>query len=198
MAAKHAGEPASVRKWWQEPVIILAHQYDAVMSTEQSPAAIERLVRWKRSLGFEAEHLLLNHSMMEGSVGGDDAAAYLFKNRHGYRQDWLARYLPVAQQHGLRVIAYFNVHWFKTDTFPMDFYCLDSSGQPKVAYGSGYGVCPRGPRGVRPGGRRSARRRSGRRSAPAAYAGSRGRSRPAPPAPSRRGRPLSPRSGRAD
>jgi len=145
MAAKHAGEPASVRKWWQEPVIILAHQYDAVMSTEQSPAAIERLVRWKRSLGFEAEHLLLNHSMMEGSVGGDDAAAYLFKNRHGYRQDWLARYLPVAQQHGLRVIAYFNVHWFKTDTFPMDFYCLDSSGQPKVAYGSGYGVCPRGP-----------------------------------------------------
>jgi hypothetical protein len=125
--------------------VILAHQYDAVMRTEKTPAAIERLVRWKRSMGFEAEHLLLNHSMMEGAVGGDDAKAYLFRNRHGFREDWLGRYLPVATRHGLRVIAYFNVHWFKTDTFPMEFYCLDSAGKPKVAYGSGYGVCPRGP-----------------------------------------------------
>lgn len=132
-------------KWWQRPVVILAHQYDADATAAKGPRALERLVRWKRSLGFEAEHLLLNHSMMEGSAGGDDPRAYLFRNRSGYREDWLSQYLPVAQKHGLRVIVYFNVHWFRPGSFPADHFVVDAAGTPKVIYGSGYEVCPRGP-----------------------------------------------------
>jgi len=132
-------------KWWQRPVVILAHQYDADMAAEKSPQALERLARWKRSLGFDAEHLLLNHSMMEGSAGGDDPRAYLFRNRCGFRDDWLRRYLPIAQEQGLRVIVYFNVHWFKPGSFPDDHFVVDPAGRPKVIYGNGYAVCPRGP-----------------------------------------------------
>ena len=130
--------------WWQRPVIILAHQYDENMATEKDPEAIERLVRWKRALGFDAEHLLLNYSMMQGAEGGDDSRTYLFKNRHGFTEDWLSDYLPVAQSQGLRVIVYFNCHWFKFSAFPDDHFVVNAAGEREVIYGNGGRVCPRG------------------------------------------------------
>jgi hypothetical protein len=132
------------RLWWQEPLTILAQFYEINQTVPHGRAAIERLVRWKLASGFNAEHLLLNYSMIEGT-GGDDAKAYLFKNDHGYQEDWLAEYLPIANRLGLRVIIYFNCHWFKLGTFPSDYYVVEANGTPKVLYGNGGGVCARGP-----------------------------------------------------
>jgi len=131
--------------WWQRPVIILAHQYDQDLSVERDPQALERLVQWKRSMGFDAEHLLLNYSMMQGAEGGDDSRAYLFRNRHGFKEDWLGAYLPIAHKHGLRVIVYFNCHWFKFSAFPGEYFVVDAAGTREVIYGNGGRVCPQGP-----------------------------------------------------
>ncbi|MBU0713852.1 MAG: beta-galactosidase trimerization domain-containing protein [Verrucomicrobia bacterium] len=134
----------SDKLWWQQPLTILAHCYEINQAVPHGRAAIERLVRWKLSLGFNAEHLFLNYTMLQGT-GGDDAKAYLFKNDYGYQEDWLAEYLPIANKHGLRVIVYFNCHWFKLDTLPADYYTVDATGTPKVIYGDGGEVCARGP-----------------------------------------------------
>src|SRR5262245_54059069 len=102
--------------WWQKPVVILAHAYEYQPKVERGRAAMESGVKWKRKNGFDAEHLMVNHSMFEGR-GGDDPKAFVFKNFHGYREDWLGEYLPIAKKHGLRVIIYFNCHWIKPDAF---------------------------------------------------------------------------------
>jgi len=137
-------DQSSDLEWWRQPLIILAHAYGGEADATDA-ASIEQLVKWKRSMGFDTEHLILNRSMMEGEEGGDDSGAYLFKNRHGYKEDWLGKYLPVAHRHGLRVIVYFNCHWFRRSSFPDDHFLVDARGQPATFYGSGGGMCPRGP-----------------------------------------------------
>src|SRR5690349_10028240 len=87
-SAVHSSPMTAQRPWWQTPTVILAHAYEFQPTVERGPAAIERAVRWKRNRGFDAEHLMVNHSMFEGS-GGDDSRAYCFKNFHGYREDYL-------------------------------------------------------------------------------------------------------------
>jgi len=59
-------------QWWQKPIVILAHAFDARPGPERDPAALRRLIRWKRKAGFSAEHLLVNYSMFEGK-GGEDS-----------------------------------------------------------------------------------------------------------------------------
>src|SRR5512147_2912360 len=127
--------------WWQKPLAILGNHYDYGQkgatrhpTIERDPATIERLVRWKRKAGFDAEFLMLNHSYFKGT-GGDDGRSYYFKNFHGYPFDWLSVYLPIAHKHGLRVVVYFNCHWFKFDAFPADHFVVDAAGKPKVIYG---------------------------------------------------------------
>ena len=133
-------EPA----WWRKPFVIMAHACEFRPQTERDVAATERLIKWKRNMGFDVEHLLVNFSMFEGT-GGEDSKAYCFKNFHGYGEDWLGRYLPLAQKHGLRILVYFNCHWFKLGTFPADHYVVDATGKPKIIYGDGGEVCCRGP-----------------------------------------------------
>jgi hypothetical protein len=114
----HEGPGAGDAAWWRQPLAILGHQYPGDWPKSAAPDALREWVRWKRALGFDAEHLILNPSMMEDAEGGDDPAAYRFKNRHGWRDDLLAAYLPLAHAEGLRVIVYFNCHWFRTTAFP--------------------------------------------------------------------------------
>lgn len=130
--------------WWQRPMAILGHSQEYAPGYRRDPAEIEELVRWKVARGFDAEHLLVNYSMFEGT-GGEDSRAYLFANFHGCREDWLGTYLPIARRHGLRVLVYFNCHWFKPDTFPADYYVVGPDGTPKVIYGDGGEICCRGP-----------------------------------------------------
>ena len=140
-----ANEDQSPPPWWLEPMSILAHGYVGDWDCSADPAVIRRLVRAKRAMGFDAEHLILNLSMMQGAEGGDDSRAYRFRNRHGFLDDYLAAYLPEAHRRGLRVIIYFNGHWFRGTAFAEDHFILDAAGQPVTLYGSGRGVCPRGP-----------------------------------------------------
>ena len=102
--AVHSPPMTPDRPWWQKPVVILAHAYEFQPTIERGRAAIERAVRWKRRNGFDAEHLMVNHSMFEGR-GGDDSRAYCFKNFHGYREDYLGEYLPIAGRHRPRVLS---------------------------------------------------------------------------------------------
>jgi hypothetical protein len=130
--------------WWQKPTAILAHFHDINQKPERDPRALDRLVRWKLRAGFDAEHVIVNYTMLAGK-GGEDSRAYLFRNFHGFQEDWLGLYLPIARRHGLKVLVYFNCHWFKPDTFPADYYVVDAAGKPKVIYGDGGEVCCRGP-----------------------------------------------------
>ena len=60
--------PSPARPWWQEPLVILARAYRGEADATDAES-IERLVRWKWSMGFDTEHLILNRSMMEGEGG---------------------------------------------------------------------------------------------------------------------------------
>ncbi|HUU85464.1 MAG TPA: hypothetical protein VM243_18345, partial [Phycisphaerae bacterium] len=131
--------------WWGRHVTILAHLYLGDTPTEADARTIGELVKWKRSMGFDAEHLIVNLSMEQGAEGGDDSRAYRFKNRWGCIDDYLGVYLPIAHEHGLRVIVYFNCHWFRSTAFGEDHFVLDPAGKAVIFYGSGLGVCPRGP-----------------------------------------------------
>ncbi len=145
-AKSHARRPArDAMPWWRRPLIIMGHQYTGDAPKKFDPATLEKLIRWKRSLGFDTEHLLANYSMLQGAEGGDDSRAYLFRNRHGCAGDLLGPYLPLAHKHGLRVIVYFNCHWFRTTAFARDWFLTDARGELAQFYGSGGGVCVRGP-----------------------------------------------------
>ena len=64
----------------------------------------------KASLAFNVEHL---HVM--GMAGGLDDLEFFFSSKVAGKQnqDYLAKYLPEAKKRGLRVMIYFNIHWFK-------------------------------------------------------------------------------------
>lgn len=95
--------------WWERegPLTIIddGSSYTGVVSPSPDLVASE-----KASLSFNTEHL---HVM--GMAGGLDDLEFFFASKVAGKenQDYLARYLPEAKKHGLRIIIYFDVHWFK-------------------------------------------------------------------------------------
>lgn len=107
------GDPASAsataQPWWERegPLTILddGSSYTGVISP--SP---DMDIPLKASLAFNTEHM---HVM--GMAGGLDDQEFFFSSKVAGKknQDYLAKYLPEAKKRGLRVIIYFDVHWFK-------------------------------------------------------------------------------------
>lgn len=103
--------PASTASlpWWEReaPLRILdtANCYTGVTSPMPDLEAAR-----KASSGYNAEHL---HVM--GMAGGLDDQEFFFSSKvAGKRnEDYLGKYLPEAKKRGLRVMIYFNIHWFK-------------------------------------------------------------------------------------
>jgi hypothetical protein len=125
-----------VAEWTRRPFSIMGHVFD-YWRLPDDPAEV---ARWKRSLGFDAEHWL-------GSAfktGGDDGHSWLFRTRHGCLEDQLAAYLPAAHAEGLRVLVYVNAHWYG-ESFDEGMFARTADGRPVAAYGNGALTCPGGP-----------------------------------------------------
>ncbi len=106
VAAALGGEPA-VRHWWEREPLRIA---DVVTSfgqiAERTPADWAAL---KAAHFYNAEHL----EVMTLAKGLDDQG-FFFTSRVAGRKnrDYLGEYLPEAKKRGLRVMIYFNVHWY--------------------------------------------------------------------------------------
>ena len=143
-----AGLPAAEKTakpphWWEkEPLRIL----DLVSSTGQivfrEPGS---LVAEKAAQFYGAEHL----EVMDLVKGLDDKG-FFFKTSVAAKQneDYLAKYLPEAKKKGLRVMIYFNVHWYKRafgDQHP-DWLQTTEDGQPLGGvYETGTSLCINSP-----------------------------------------------------
>ncbi len=123
-------------EWLAKPFSIMGHTFDWFLLPEDPPGQ----ARYKRALGFDAEHWL-------GSLfktGGDDGKSWLFRTRHGFIEDRLGPYLAPAREQGLKVLVYVNVHWFKADVGE-EMLARKADGSPVAAYGAGCLTCPAGP-----------------------------------------------------
>ncbi len=102
-----AGLWAQSAPWWEkEPLRII----DLVTAFEpinaRPPAEVAAL---KVKLGFNAEHF----GVMLHRQGLDDQGFYFVSKVAGrVNEDYLKEYLREARTRGLRVMIYFNVHWF--------------------------------------------------------------------------------------
>jgi hypothetical protein len=129
--------------WWEkEPLRIL----DLVSSTgqiifrEPGPLVAEKAAQY-----YGAEHL----EVMDLIKGLDDRG-FFFKTAVAARknEDYLAKYLPEAKKKGLRVMIYFNVHWYKRsfgDQHP-DWVQTTEDGRPLGGvYETGTSLCINSP-----------------------------------------------------
>jgi len=109
LGAGVASASAAAPPWWERegPLRILddGSSYTGVISP--SP---DMDIPLKASLAFNTEHM---HVM--GMTGGLDDQEFFFSSKVAGKknQDYLAKYLPEAKKRGLRLIIYFDVHWFK-------------------------------------------------------------------------------------
>jgi hypothetical protein len=124
----------------QIPMTIMGHLYVG----SKMPQKNSQIIKFKKNMGFDAEHWFGSFSMMSSGEGGDSGKDYLFKTQAGYSQDKLTDYLKTAHKQGHKFFVYFNVHWFKK-TFGEHYLIRDSKGELVCGYGSGYLACPVGP-----------------------------------------------------
>lgn len=138
-----AGDESKPRHWWEkEPLRIL----DLVSSTGQIVfREPDKLVAEKAAQFYGVEHL----EVMDLVKGLDDKGFY-FKTAVAAKEneDYLAKYLPEAKKKGLRVMIYFNVHWYKRsfgDQHP-DWMQVAEDGQLLGGvYETGTSLCINGP-----------------------------------------------------
>ncbi len=108
----------------------------------RDPAASARR---KAALHYNAEHL----EVMSMSGGLDDRG-FRFKSSlaSGANEDFLGRYLPEARKNGIRVLIYFDVHWYSlpfAEKHP-DWRQMRENGKPlDGVYDTGADFCVNGP-----------------------------------------------------
>src|ERR1035437_4044922 len=108
LTAGLCAQPAT-KPWWEKEPLRIA---DIIMSLgridEIDPAG---LAAWKASNLYNAEHLEIM-----SMHGGLDDQGFFFKSKVAGKTnpDYLARYVPEAHKRGIRVLIYFDVHWYKT------------------------------------------------------------------------------------
>jgi hypothetical protein len=129
--------------WWeQDPLRIL--DYGGAFGQVASPSPAELAAR-KASLAYNSEHL----HVMEMSGGLDDQGFFFSSKMAGRKnEDYLRRYLPEAKKRGLRVIVYFNVHWYKHSFGDKhrDWLQVREDGRPLTGvYETGTDFCVNGP-----------------------------------------------------
>lgn len=138
-----AGKPAGKLHWWEkEPLRILDLVSSTGQITFQEPG---KLVAEKSAQFYNAEHL-----EVMALPGGLDDRGFFFKTSVSAQknEDYLAKYLPEARKKGLRVMIYFNVHFYKRsfgDKHP-DWMQTTEEGQPLGGvYETGTSLCINSP-----------------------------------------------------
>jgi hypothetical protein len=100
---------APPKRWWQSKPLRIIDVTSSIDRVGTVPPA--ELAEWKANSGFDSEHL----EIMEMQGGLDDQGFY-FKSKVAGRvnPDYLRQYIAEAHKRGIRVLIYFNVHWYKT------------------------------------------------------------------------------------
>lgn len=98
---------AFAQPWWEREPLRILDLVTSLGRIDYLPP--ETLAERKAAQLYSAEHL----EIMTLPAGLDDRGFY-FRSRYAAREnpDFLARYLPEAHKRGLRVLIYFNVHWY--------------------------------------------------------------------------------------
>jgi hypothetical protein len=94
--------------WWEKEPLRILNQVNALSLTIRIPPA--ELAAEKAAQSYNVEHF--EATDMRGGLDDDHL---FFKTKAARKQnpDWLAQYLPEAKKRGLRVIVYFDLHWYK-------------------------------------------------------------------------------------
>jgi len=134
-----AQSTAPPKHWWQSKPLRIIDITTSIDRVGTIPPA--ELAEWKARHGFNSEHL----EIMEMQGGLDDQGFY-FKSKVAGRvnPDYLRQYIAEAHKRGIRVLIYFNVHWYKTsfgDKHP-EWRQITESGKPlSDVYNNGTDFC---------------------------------------------------------
>jgi len=99
--------------WWEkEPLRIVEFSSSSFCSEEISRSALSKEAETVRKLGGNAQHF-----QCVGSSAGWDDKRFFFETRVAKvkNPDRLKAYLPLAHKRGIRVIVYFNCHWYNKE-----------------------------------------------------------------------------------
>ncbi|MEK7406148.1 MAG: alpha-amylase family protein [Acidobacteriota bacterium] len=130
-------------QWWErEPLRII--DVGSVFGEIAARGPAEVAAR-KAGLLFNAEHL----QIMGHQKGLDDSGFFFATQLAGKaNEDYLKKYLPEAKARGLRVMVYFNVHWYNLpfgDRHP-DWLQIKEDGKPLTnVYETGTSFCVNSP-----------------------------------------------------
>ena len=131
------------RSWWErEPLRIVDVVTSFGQINERPPA--DWAAR-KAALFYNTEHF----EVMNLARGLDDRG-FFFSSKLAARQneDYLKRYLPEAKKRGLRVMIYFNVHWYSREfgSEHPDWLQIRENGRPMdTVYTTGVDFCVNSP-----------------------------------------------------
>ena len=128
----------SPRPWWRRPITICdlgLYSVDELLGID--PA---RLAEQKRKLGFNVEHLTSSDTY------GGERGVFFFKTRIAVDvpRDFFGEYIPEAHKRGIKVLAYYNVHWLSLEFASKhpSWLQVRSDGTPiKDLYGRGSAPC---------------------------------------------------------
>ncbi len=126
-------------RWWQKEPLRIS---DIILSMDRIDAVpAPDLAQWKASKGFNAEHLEIM-----GMEGGLDDQEFFFQSKVAGRvnRDYLREYIGEAHKRGIRVMIYFNVHWYRMafGAKHPDWQQITESGKPlEGVYDNGTDFC---------------------------------------------------------
>lgn len=131
------------RRWWEkEPLRIIDLVTSTGQITHQDPVI---LAGEKAAQFYNCEHL----EVMDLPDGLDDRGFYFSSKLASKKnRDFLKAYLPEAHRRGLRVLIYFNVHWYKKEFARLhpDWVQIRENGEPLGGvYETGTSFCVNSP-----------------------------------------------------
>lgn len=94
-------------RWWEREPLRIIDLTTSVSGVDFRPPA--EVAARKAALGYNAEHL----EIMGRGAGLDDRHFHFRTKLAAVEHpDYLSAYLPEARKRGIRVLIYFNVHWY--------------------------------------------------------------------------------------
>ncbi|HOL35989.1 MAG TPA: beta-galactosidase trimerization domain-containing protein [bacterium] len=133
--------------WWEKEPLRIIEICDGF---DLKKLPVEVLAKTVKKLGGNVQHFhCMELSTKQYGPGLDDRSLY-FRTPLAKKQnpDRLGEYLPYAKKYGIRVIVYFNVHWYTVDfgrRHP-DWVQIKQDGNPiQEVYGTGTSFCINSP-----------------------------------------------------
>jgi len=130
---------AASSPWWTREPLRIVHIVTSLGKIDGIPPV--ELAGWKAGQAYNSEHL----EVMEMHGGLDDQGFYFQSQAAGkVNRDFLREYVAQAHRRGIRVIVYFNVHWY-TEKFGLkhpEWRQVRENGQPlDGVYDTGTDFC---------------------------------------------------------